>query len=126
MRESHRSPQDARPSCSSRHGECYTEQSEIGATIGRHAVDLASPDSTGATSTATEATKDAVITMDAEATPSATPEEWGKLTEEFTVTLHGKVIHALVYSRPYDDRWTLFTTVDAETNQVINAEVSLT
>lgn len=126
MRESHRSPQDARPSCSSRHGECYTEQSEIGATIGRHAVDLASPDSTGATSTATEATKDAVITMDAEATPSATPEEWGKLTEEFTVTLHGKVIHALVYSRPYDDRWTLFTTVDAATNQVINAEVSLT
>ena len=126
MRESHRSPQDARPSCSSRHGECYTEQSEIGATIGRRAVDLASPDSTGATSTATEATKDAVITMDAEATPSATPEEWGRLTEEFTVTLHGKVIHALVYSRPYDDRWTLFTTVDAETNQVINAEVSLT
>lgn len=94
--------------------------------IGRHAVDLASPDSTGATSTATEATKDAVITMDAEATPSTTPEEWGKLTEEFTVTLHGKVIHALVYSRPYDERWTLFTTVDAETNQVINAEVSLT
>ena len=126
MRESHRSTQDTRPSCSSRHGECYTEQSEIGATIGRHAVDLASPDSTGATSTATEATKDAVITMDAEATPSATPEEWGKLTEEFTVTLHGKVIHALVYSRPYDDRWTLFTTVDAATNQVINAEVSLT
>ena len=126
MRESHRSPQDARPSCSSRHGECYTEQSEIGATIGRHAVDLASPGSTGATSTATEATKDAVTTMDAEATPSATPEEWGKLTEEFTVTLHGKVIHALVYSRPYDDRWTLFTTVDAATNQVINAEVSLT
>lgn len=126
MRESHRSPQDARPSCSSRHGECYTEQSEIGTTIGRHAVDLASPDSTGATSTATETTKDAVTTMDAEATPSATPEEWGKLTEEFTVTLHGKVIHALVYSRPYDDRWTLFTTVDAATNQVINAEVSLT
>lgn len=126
MSKFHRLSQDARPSCSPRHGECYTEQSEIGATIGRHAVDLASPDSTGATSTATEATKDAVITMDAEATPSATPEEWGKLTEEFTVTLHGKVIHALVYSRPYDDRWTLFTTVDAATNQVINAEVSLT
>lgn len=126
MSESHRLPQDAWPSCSSRHGECYTEQSEIGATIGRHAVDLASPDSTGATSTATETTKDAVTTMDAEATPSATPEEWGKLTEEFTVTLHGKVIHALVYSRPYDDRWTLFTTVDAATKQVINAEVSLT
>ena len=126
MSKFHRLSQDARPSCSSRHGECYTEQSEIGATIGRHAVDLASPDSTGATSTATETTKDAVTTMDAEATPSTTPEEWGKLTEEFTVTLHGKVIHALVYSRPYDDRWTLFTTVDAATNQVINAEVSLT
>lgn len=122
MRKSHRSPQDARPPCSSHHGERYTEQSEVGATIGRHAVDLA----TGATSTATETTKDAVTTMDAEATPSTTPEEWGKLTEEFTVTLHGKVIHALVYSRPYDERWTLFTTVDAETNQVINAEVSLT
>ena len=126
MSKFHRLSQDARPSCYSRHGECYTEQSEIVATIGRHAVDLASPLNAGRTSTATEATKDAVITMDAEATPSATPEEWGKLTEEFTVTLHGKVIHALVYSRPYDDRWTLFTTVDAETNQVINAEVSLT
>ena len=126
MKESNRLPRHGRPPCSSHHGERYTEQPEVGATIGRHAVDLASPDSTGATSTATETTKDAVTTMDAEATPSTTPEEWGKLTEEFTVTLHGKVIQALVYWRPYDERWTLFTTVDAETNQVINAEVSLT
>lgn len=49
---------------------------------------------------------------------------WGDLSEEFTTMLRGKRIHVRVYARQVDDAWVMFTTVDADTNSVINAELS--
>lgn len=53
-------------------------------------------------------------------------EEWGRLTESFTVQLDGPRptrVHA--YSREYDETWTLFTSVDADTGRVLVSELVL-
>lgn len=51
------------------------------------------------------------------------PEEWGKLCEEFSVELHGRLVHVSVYYKPYNTQWNMYTTVNVETGRVINQEL---
>ena len=58
---------------------------------------------------------------------SAINPEWGDLSEQFSVRLHGRQIRVHVYSKRVTRKgteWVLFTSVDADTNEVLNAEVS--
>lgn len=54
-------------------------------------------------------------------------EEWGRLTEFFTVRLDGQPrptrVHA--YAQKYDETWTLFTSIDADTGEVLASELVL-
>lgn len=58
---------------------------------------------------------------------TAVDPEWGLLSEQFTTNFRGRSVRVSVYSKRVDHEgevWMLFTAVDADTNEVINAEVS--
>lgn len=97
------------------------------ATLGRQAANLVAMDSTEAPPR-TPRDEDATRSdASAEEINYTVKEEWGRLTEFFTVQLDGKEkptrVHA--YSRKYDERWTLFTSIDADTGEVLASELVL-
>ena len=52
-----------------------------------------------------------------------TPKERGVLSETGTITLDGQVVAVDIYSQPVSEEWVRFTTVNQETDEVINSEL---
>lgn len=65
--------------------------------------------------------EEAVTAMPEEATD--TPKERGVLSETSTITLDGQVVAVDIYSQPVNEKWVRFTTVNQETDEVINSEL---
>ena len=65
--------------------------------------------------------EEAVMATPEEATDA--PKERGVLSETGTITLDGQVVAVDVYSQPVNEKWVRFTTVNQETDEVINSEL---